>query len=101
MERSRIATMMYTALTPEQADSFILRSFEKGIISAPQLPKIIQEWRQPSFEEFAPRTVWSLLNAFTTVLGDRAIKQPSQFAVQTMRLNALLTPAQPEVFNAA
>jgi hypothetical protein len=100
-ERVRIKAMMDQELRPEQADSLILRSFEKGIISTLQLPRIIREWREPSFEDFQPRTVWSLLNAFTTVLGDRATTQPTKFAVQTMRLNSLLAPAQPEVFNAA
>jgi hypothetical protein len=100
-EQLRIKAMMEQELRPEQADSLILRSFEKGVISTPQLPKIIREWREPSFEDFRPRTVWSLLNAFTTVLGDRATTQPAKFAVQTMRLNHLLGPAQPEVFNAA
>jgi hypothetical protein len=68
------------------------RSFEKGIISALQLPKVLKEWREPSFEEFEPRTPWSLFNAFTTVLRDRAVTQPTDFAVRTMRLNALLGP---------
>jgi hypothetical protein len=101
MERTRIQAMMAHELRPEQADSLILRSYEKGIISSPVLPRIIKEWRDPSYVAFAPRTVWSLFNAFTTVLADRALKQPSQFAVQTMRLNALLAPAPPEVFHAA
>ena len=100
-EAARITAMMHTELRPEVADSLILRSFEKGIISAPQLPRVLHEWREPSFEEFRPRTVWSLFNAFTTVLRDRATKQPTQFAVQTMRLNAVLDPSRPETVHAA
>ena len=100
-EAARITAMMHTELRPELADSLILRSFEKGIISAPQLPRVLHEWREPSFEEFRPRTVWSLFNAFTTVLRDRAIRQPTQFAVQTMRLNAVLDPSRPETVHAA
>ena len=92
MEAARIRHMMYTDLRDEVADSLILRSYEKGIISALQLPGIIKEWREPTFEEFQPRTLWSLMNAFTTVLGDRATTQPTKFAVQTIRLNALLDP---------
>jgi hypothetical protein len=90
VEAARIKAMMLTELSPEQADSLILRSFEKGIISAPQLPRILLEWRNPSFEEFQTRTVWSLFNAFTTVLADRSTTQPTKFAAQTMRLNAFL-----------
>ena len=89
--------MMYRELSVETADSLILRSYEKGIISTLQLPKVLEEWRHPSFEEFEPRTAWSLFNAFTAVLRDRATTQPARFVAQTMRLNALgrVTMVQP------
>ena len=90
LEAERLRRLMNTELREEQADSFILRAFEKGIISTYQLPAVLKEWRSPSFEEFGPRTAWSLLNAFTTVLRDRAERQPQSFMVQTMRLNNLL-----------
>lgn len=89
-EQERIRVLMDTDLRAEQADSLILRAYEKGLLSYLHLPRVIEEWRRPSFEQFQPRTAWSLLNAFTTVLKDRAQKNPSLFAVQTMRLNALL-----------
>ncbi len=92
VEASRIKRMTYQDLTDDQADALILRAFEKGIVTAPFLPRVIREWRNPSFEEFEPRTAWSLLNAFTTVLGERAAKQPQAYTVQTMRLNSLLSP---------
>jgi hypothetical protein len=94
MEADRLRGLMNTELRAEQADSFILRAFEKGIISTLQLPAVLKEWRSPSFEEFQPRTAWSLLNAFTTVLRDRAQRQPQSFMVQTMRLNHLLEARQ-------
>jgi hypothetical protein len=90
MEAERLRRLMNTELREEQADSFILRAFEKSIISTLQLPAVLKEWRSPSFEEFQTRTAWSLLNAFTTVLRDRAEKQPHSFMVRTMRLNHLL-----------
>lgn len=92
MEEERIRLLMNTELRSEVADSLILRAFENGMLSIHHLPRVIQEWREPSFEEFQPRTAWSLLNAFTTVLRDRAQKNPAQFAVQTMRLNSLVEP---------
>ena len=100
MEEERIRLLMQTELRPEAADSLILRAFEKGMLSINHLPRVIEEWRRPSFEEFQPRTAWSLLNAFTTVLRDRAQKNPAQFAVQTMRLNTLVEPRQEEVLYA-
>jgi hypothetical protein len=95
MEEERLRLMMHAELAPEMADAVILRAFEKGIIGARDLPAVIKEWRNPSFEEFKPRTAWSLLNAFTTVLRERAEKQPQAFMVQTMRLNSLLDAGQP------
>jgi hypothetical protein len=35
--------------------------------SVPWLPKVIEAWEEPKHEEFAPRTAWSLFNAFTEV----------------------------------
>jgi hypothetical protein len=71
MKAQRLKRLMNTELREEQADSFILRAFEKGIISTLQLPLVLKEWRTPSFEEFEPRTAWSLLKALTTVLRPR------------------------------
>jgi hypothetical protein len=89
-EAGRIGRLMGLELPDVLAESLILRSFEKGVINSHQLPKVLHEWRQPSFPAFEARTAWSLLNAYTAVLGDRAATNPAQFAVQTMRLNALL-----------
>jgi hypothetical protein len=101
VEQERLRLLMQTELRPEAADSLILRAYEKGILSVQHLPQVIQEWREPSFEEFRPRTAWSLLNAFTTALRERAQRYPSQFAVQTMRLNTLLEPRPKEVVHVA
>jgi hypothetical protein len=90
MESQRIRTMMHAELSSERADSLILRAFEKGIVTTLDLPRVLHEWRNPSYGEFEDRTEWSLFNAFTTVLARRAIKQPQAHALQTMRLNALL-----------
>ncbi len=96
MEARRIRTMMHAELSPERADSLILRAFERGIVSTLQLPHVLREWRNPSYGEFEDRTVWSLFNAFTTVLAGRATKQPQAHALQTMRLNALLSATDAE-----
>jgi hypothetical protein len=89
-EAERVRRMMYRELSPDQADATILRAFERGIIGARALPKVLHEWRNPSFEEFQPRTAWSLLNAFTSAIRERAVHQPQQYAVQAMRLHGLL-----------
>jgi hypothetical protein len=87
VEAERIHVMRQTELSPERADSLILRAYEKGIVSAPFLPRVVKEWREPTYEQFQARTLFSLFQAFTTVLGERARRVPNEFAVQTMRLN--------------
>ena len=74
-EADRIRRFLVTNLTAEQADSLILRSFEKGLIGCRDLPKVLHQWRNPAFPEFRQRNVFSLLNAFTSGLKERAIKQ--------------------------
>jgi hypothetical protein len=66
--------------------------FETGIVSLRRLLEIVCARRNPPHEEFADGTLWSLLNAFTGVLNTVPVSNPQQFALQTMRLNALLSP---------
>jgi hypothetical protein len=94
METTRVRRMQEREVSSDKADSLILRSYEKGIISALQLPLVLKEWQEPSFEEFKPRTIWSLFNAFTSVLRERATLYPSKYAVQTIRLSSMLEPAR-------
>jgi hypothetical protein len=90
-ERLRIENLMVRTLTPLEVDHTILSAFRKGIISSVQIEKVCTEWEKPRHEEFAPRTAWSLLNAFTEVLKPRAVKNPEQFVAATIRLNGMLT----------
>lgn len=78
---------------PVQADSIILRAYETEVIGARTLPLVIDEWRNPSFEEFRDGSAWSLWNCFTTVLGrTMQAKKPAEAALTTIRLQRLLTP---------
>jgi hypothetical protein len=90
-EAERIAAMQTTDVDDVHAESLLLRAYERGIIPAPALPNAIREWRDPSHEEFTPRTYFSLMNAVTTALGEKARKNPERYAVTTVRLNALFT----------
>jgi hypothetical protein len=91
-EAIRIERMKEAELDHDQADALILRGFERGIVGARELPRVLQQWRNPPFEEFRPRTAWALLNAFTGALKERSSSQPQSYATQTMRLHALLDP---------
>lgn len=90
VEAERIRKFQYQDLSEDAAALYMLQAFEENLVSHVLLKKVIQEWRQPTFEEFEPRTMWSLLNAFTTALASRAKSNPQQFARTTIQLQDLL-----------
>jgi hypothetical protein len=100
-EAARIRRLGEMDLTPEAASHVILTAYRRGIISALQLPKVCAEWEEPRHAEFAPRTAWSLFNAFTEVLKPRAISAPQTFVAATIRLNGLMLPEGTDVPHAA
>ena len=80
-------------LSEDAANSYLLQAYEWGIIGMRLLPLVIDEWRNPQFEEYRHRTGWSLWNCFTTVLGrKRQAAHPAQAAASTIRLQQLLSP---------
>lgn len=90
LEAARIRRFQSTELSADEADALLLRAYEQQLVGAPALSRVIEEWRQPSYEEFQPRTLWSLFNSFTTVLGSRQRSSPQQFAALTIRLQDFL-----------
>lgn len=98
-EAARIKAMREREVSAERADGLLLRAFEKGIVSAPLLAAVIARWRRPEYAEFAPRTYWSLFNAFTGVLHDLAATNPQRLTVLTMRLGSHRDPAAGEALH--
>ena len=92
-ETARVTRFQATEIGSTQAESLMLRAYERDILSHRLLPRVISEYRKPSYEEFRAPTLWSLLNAFTTVLGERQKTNPQQFAHLTIRLSDLLDEA--------
>lgn len=88
-ETKRIALFQNSAISDDAALAQICRAFDQGILSSRTLPKAIQEWQEPSHEEFRPRTVWSLFNSFTEALKARQ-NSPAEFANLTMKVYGLL-----------
>jgi hypothetical protein len=92
-EFQRIHRMQEMALTEPEAESLVLRAMnDRKIISHRIVPRLLDAWRNPLEPEFQPRTAWSLFNAFTLAMKDRAKTNPQMFAAQTMRLQALFNP---------
>jgi len=92
-ESARVTRFQQMEISSTLAESLMLRAYERDIVSHRLLPRIIAEYRKPSYEEFQAPTLWSLLNAFTTVLGDRQKTNPQHFASLTIRLSDLLSEA--------
>jgi hypothetical protein len=91
-EAARIQRLAETELTPANASHLILSAFRRGIISSVQIADVCKEWETPRHDDFKPRTAWSLFNAFTEILRNRAITAPQTFVAQTIRLNGLMLP---------
>ena len=55
------------------------------------LRPLLDEWRQPTFEEFRHRTAWSMLAAFTHIAKERQRRYPQKAAWEVMQFQSLLT----------
>lgn len=66
--RNRVAEINQwkaTELTQADVDHVVLECWRNGSFAPNQIPEIMNQWNTPNHPEFAPRTVWSLHNAFT------------------------------------
>ena len=61
----RVDAYRNTHIRDRRAHDIIVRAIDCRAITPTQVPGVLDEWRQPSHEEFLPRTAWSLFNAFT------------------------------------
>ena len=68
----RIGGYKLTDLEDRTAHDLVVRAFDVGVCCNRHIPQVLHEWRQPRHEEFQPRNVWSLFNAFTETLKGRA-----------------------------
>lgn len=48
-----------------KAHDLLIRAVDAKACPVTRIPYVLKEWRNPSHEEFAPRTAWSLFNGFT------------------------------------
>tara|TARA_R110000868_G_scaffold257503_1_gene514642 strand:- start:100 stop:849 length:750 start_codon:yes stop_codon:yes gene_type:complete len=55
-------------LDDKSAHDLMIRAVDCRATANQMVPKVIEEWRKPSHEEFAPRNMWSLFNCYTEAL---------------------------------
>ena len=60
--------MRLQEIDDDQAYRMLGLVYGRGIITPRQIPVAHQEWQNPSYADFQPRTTWSLYNAFTESL---------------------------------
>src|SRR5262249_341627 len=83
-EARRIEHFRRAEVPDTLAESIMLRAYERDIVSHHLLPRVLAQWRKPSQEVFADRTLWSLENAFTGV-AQLAVRQYERADVSTHR----------------
>lgn len=62
-----IAAMKVRELPPAHTHHLMVEAIRANVLAASRLPKLLEAWEKPQHAEFAPRTAWSLFNAFTEV----------------------------------
>jgi hypothetical protein len=70
-----------------EAHDLVLRAFDVRAITLQQIPKVLQEWRNPSHLEFRSRNLWSLFNCFTGVSKGTSL---AQLPSRTIALHGLM-----------
>lgn len=63
----RIARYKALRIDNTEAHDLVVRAVDCRAITTTELPDVLGHWRNPPHEEFAPRTAWSLFNAFTEI----------------------------------
>jgi hypothetical protein len=63
----RVLTYQNTYVNDRRAHDIVVRALDAGAITTTQVPEVLKEWREPSHDDFQPRTAWSLFNAFTEI----------------------------------
>ncbi|QQL43736.1 DUF932 domain-containing protein [Sulfuriroseicoccus oceanibius] len=63
----RIQAYRGCRLSTTAVHDLVIKAIDCRAITPTQVPHVLQEWRQPSHDEFLPRNAWSLFNAFTEV----------------------------------
>jgi len=83
----RIENYKATPLTDALVHDILIRAVDCKVMANSHVPKVLEEWRDPTHEDFAVRTAWSLFNSFTQVLKG---KNPMNLTPRTTRLHGLL-----------
>jgi len=83
---AEIAAMRARDVQPALAHHLMVEAIRANVLPASRLPKVIEAWEEPRHGAFAPRTAWSLFNAFTEIQKSNA---PRAQMEGSLRLSSL------------
>jgi hypothetical protein len=86
---TRIEKYKETILTSAQAENLIVRLVDAKAVPARDIYNIVQEFRNPSHEEFKGDSLWTLYNAVTEILKGSDL---SKLPFRTMTCQSILDP---------
>ena len=86
VQEKRIDAYHDTEIDNQTADHLIMQAFRSKVINVQRIAHVNKNWREPEFEEFEPRNVYSLFNAFTSTMRT----QPLLTLNATPRLHGML-----------
>ena len=88
--RRQVEEWRQAQITDERAKLILYAAFVDGKLDAPRslLSEVHRLYFQPQYEEFSPRTMWSLSNAFTSAF--KELDPVPQFKA-TAKLGAFLS----------
>jgi len=72
-QETRIRAYKLHKVSNKAADHLIMQGFRSKVINVQRIAKVNQAWYEPEHDEFKPRNVWSLFNAFTGTLNGQAL----------------------------
>ncbi len=87
-QEQRIEHYKTVQLDNRDAEHLIVESLRSDVITATQLPRVVDEWDHPSHEDFGDPTAWRLFNAFTENLRGRG--QLAKLPRTTQKLHAIM-----------
>jgi hypothetical protein len=64
----RISSYKQKVISDRAAHDLIIRATDAGALPIRRIPLVLNEWRKPRHQAFAPRNAWSLFNAATETL---------------------------------
>jgi hypothetical protein len=86
-QEERFAAYQETGLCDSEVNDILIDSLDAKVLGATKLPKVLEEWRAPSFPDFKERNLWSLFNGFTHIL--KGVR-PEECLRRTCTLNGVL-----------